>query len=365
MKNILLLIPGIHLLFICNLSFSQPPQSFKYQAVLRNNKGSLLPNKPLYLKISILQNNTSGNVVYSELQNVTTSTSALLNVEIGTGINKVNSISTINWGNDKYFFKMEIDTTGKGTYYVSGITQMLSVPYALNASGLTLTSPDGSLWTLKIDNNGTVFPVNISYDSTFTCGKNFKDVRNNSFYKTVQLGNQCWMSQNLNIGTMINSSQLQTDNMTIEKYCYSNNLSKCSTYGGLYTWDEMMNYKDAEGFTGICPTGWHIPADYEWKELEIYLGMLLQQADTTGWRGTNQGTKLMNSCESCFNAILTGYYQISSPYFTGENSIEVFWTSSKYDYNTAWQRTLYVSKTTIDRVNGTRLNANSVRCIRN
>lgn len=90
-------------------------------------------------------------------------------------------------------------------------------------------------------------------------------------YPTVLIGDQCWLNKNLNIGTMILNSALPSQNTPdeiIEKYCYSNSLDSCEKYGGLYNWNEMMQYNNEEGSRGICPNGWHIPTDEEWKELE-------------------------------------------------------------------------------------------------
>ena len=87
-------------------------------------------------------------------------------------------------------------------------------------------------------------------------------------YNTVQILSQCWLKENLNIGTMIDVSEDMTDNGTIEKYCYDNHLDSCAKYGGLYQWPEMMQYSTLQGTQGICPVGWHIPTDDEWKILE-------------------------------------------------------------------------------------------------
>jgi hypothetical protein len=59
-------------------------------------------------------------------------------------------------------------------------------------------------------------------------------------YNTVQIGKQCWLKENLDVGTRINGSVNQTDNGTIEKYCYNDDPANCTTYGGLYTWNESM-----------------------------------------------------------------------------------------------------------------------------
>ena len=94
------------------------------------------------------------------------------------------------------------------------------------------------------------------------------------------------MKENLNIGTLIENNTNQTDNDVIEKYCYD-----CNTYGGLYMWDEMMQYSSTPGVQGICPLGWHLPTDLNWCILE-------QTVDNTifcytgDWRGIDGGGKL-------------------------------------------------------------------------
>lgn len=87
-------------------------------------------------------------------------------------------------------------------------------------------------------------------------------------YNTIQIFSQCWLKENLNIGTMISGFDEMSDNGLIEKYCYDNEPDSCEKYGGLYQWDEMMQYNTQQGTQGICPPGWHIPSDEEWKVLE-------------------------------------------------------------------------------------------------
>ena len=80
-------------------------------------------------------------------------------------------------------------------------------------------------------------------------------------YNTVQIGDQCWLKENLNVGIKINSNSggfQQTDNGTNEKYCYYNDEANCAIYGGLYEWPEAMQYMTTEGAQGICPQGWQI-----------------------------------------------------------------------------------------------------------
>ena len=117
-----------------------------------------------------------------------------------------------------------------------------------------------------------------------------------SVYYTVQIFNQCWLERNPEIGTIIPASREMTDNDTIEKYCYDDNYENCLQYGGLYQWDEMMDYASAPGSQGICPGGWHVPTD---EEIKILSGSVDSQhgiGDTTedmGWTVQYPGNRVV------------------------------------------------------------------------
>ncbi len=119
------------------------------------------------------------------------------------------------------------------------------------------------------------------------------------YYHTIQIFSQCWMKENLEAGVMIMGSQSQTNNGIIEKYCYANSLNYCSTVGGLYLWDELMQYNSTQGSQGICPVGWHIPTDEEWKILEgatdsqYSIGHNVWNSNT--YRGFDTGKNLKSS----------------------------------------------------------------------
>ncbi|MFA5644630.1 MAG: FISUMP domain-containing protein [Patescibacteria group bacterium] len=90
-------------------------------------------------------------------------------------------------------------------------------------------------------------------------------------YPSVQIGTQCWLAKDLNVGNMVAGSVEQSNNSIIEKYCYDGLETNCDKYGGLYQWDEMMQYSLDPGIRGICPSGWHIPTDGEWTQLTNYV----------------------------------------------------------------------------------------------
>src|SRR5680860_864965 len=131
---------------------------------------------------------------------------------------------------------------------------------------------------------------------TATNGTNVYSITNDSTPKPwIIIGTQTWAPSNLNVGTKVLGTANQTDNSIVEKYCYNDIESNCTTYGGFYQWDEAMQYVTSQGAQGICPASSHIPSDNDWKVLEMQLGMTQAQADTTGWRGTDQGCLLYTS----------------------------------------------------------------------
>jgi uncharacterized protein (TIGR02145 family) len=96
-------------------------------------------------------------------------------------------------------------------------------------------------------------------------------------YQTIQIGSQCWLRENLNVGIMVQSitdsidhSDVYNDGI-IEKYCYENIPAKCDTFGGMYDWDEMMKYSLVEKSQGICPPGFHIPS---YDEIDVMVNLL-------------------------------------------------------------------------------------------
>jgi hypothetical protein len=127
------------------LAVSQVPESFKYQAVVRNVSGTLIANQNVTIKSSILSSDVNGTVVYAETQNVTTTEFGLIHLNIGQGTVVQGSFSAIPWGDTSYFLKTEFDLNGNGNFQFIGVTQLLAVPYALYAktSGSSTPGPQG------------------------------------------------------------------------------------------------------------------------------------------------------------------------------------------------------------------------------
>ena len=122
-------------------------------------------------------------------------------------------------------------------------------------------------------------------------------------YHTVVIGEQCWLRENLDVGTMITGGTNQTNNGLIEKYCYNDNPTNCDTYGGLYQWNEAMQYVITTGTQGICPNGWHIPSFADFATLKAAVGDDGNKLKAVG-QGSGGGA---GTNTSGFSALLAGY----------------------------------------------------------
>lgn len=192
----------------------------------------------------------------------------------------------------------------------------------------------------------------------------FRDPSDGQTYRTITIGNQEWLADNLNRGQMINSNQQQTNNSAIEKFCYDNDPRNCDRLGGLYTWSEMMAYSSEPGVQGICPTGWWIPTDENWKELEITLGMSTLEANQILWRSQDVGEKLKVGGSSNFAARLGGHWYYADGAYYSLNQLGSWWSSTSSEAHRAWRRSLGAEEGGVYRATSSKQYAYSVRCVR-
>ena len=177
-----------------------------------------------------------------------------------------------------------------------------------------------------------------------------------NIYKTVIIGNQEWMGEDLKVthyheGTAISlvegTSAWDALSNTDKAYCYYNNSSaNGDTYGALYTWAAAMNGAasssiNPSGVQGVCPDDWHLPSDAEWTELTDYLGGTsvaggkLKETGTTHWNSPNTGAT--NS--SGFTALPGGYRHHDGGFHTlGDHAY--FWNATESENSYAWYREL-------------------------
>ncbi len=178
-------------------------------------------------------------------------------------------------------------------------------------------------------------------------------------YNTVQIGSQCWLKENLNVGVRITGNEDQTNNNVVEKYCYNDLESNCDLYGGLYQWSEAMQYVTTPGSQGICPPGWHIPTI---EELELLKAMVDENGNLLKalGEGTGDGT---GTNVSGFSALLSGYRDFGGS-FKELNLNGFFRSSTEYSANNAYYFSLHSSNSLIDFFTLYKCYGYSVRCIR-
>ena len=213
-------------------------------------------------------------------------------------------------------------------------------------------------------------------------------------YHTIELGDQWWMINNLKTthyadGTEIplieNTSVWKALGYDEKAYCiYDNDQNNEGyTYGALYTWAAVMNGhpssdSNPSGVQGVCPDGWHVPSDSEWKELEIFLGMNEAATDSAGLRGTNQGSKLASSASLWQDGYLDSNPDFGMAGFhaqpgggrrydgtfghKGDNAN--FWTATEYSNIRAWGRHIYSSYSSVHRYRNVKSDGFSVRCVK-
>jgi uncharacterized protein (TIGR02145 family) len=201
------------------------------------------------------------------------------------------------------------------------------------------------------------------------------DYEGNS-YSTIEIGTQTWMAENLksakfNDGTNI---PLVPDSSDWEfritpAYCWYNNDSAnyWYVYGALYNWYSINTAK-------LCPTNWHVPSDEEWKTLEISLGMPTADAESSGWRGTDQGTQLKSNSGWNSNEVganisgftgLPGGFRFYNGKFDNFGGLGHWWSATEFNYNIGWFRALISIYTKVYRNGNPKQTGFSVRCIRN
>ena len=267
------------------------------------------------------------------------------------------------------------DGSGTGTFtsYLTGLingTTYYVVAYATNSLG-------------------TSYSEERIFEATkpFECGTSTITDNDGNIYNTVKIGSQCWMKENLKTthyadGTALvdgtGVGDISGDFVTKYWFIYQdNNLSNKDIYGLLYTWAAAMNGasgSDANpsGVQGVCPTGWHLPSDAEWKQMEMHLGMSQAEADRKGWRGTDEGGKLKETGtthwlspntgatnESGFSGLPGGYRYSAGPVFN--LGYFGYWWSSLED---AFYRDLNYNLTSIYRYDTSKDWGFSVRCIK-
>ena len=187
-------------------------------------------------------------------------------------------------------------------------------------------------------------------------------------YHTVEIGGQCWFKENLNYNTG-------------NSWCYEDSSYNCDIFGRLYDWETIMNGASSSnsvpsGVQGICPQGWHVPSDEEWKILEgtvdTQYGVGDPEWDEREYRGFDAG-KHLKSTTGWFNnengdnssgfTALPGGYKYGGNFYALSKSA-TFWSSRDAGISWAWLRHIYYSSDEISRYYYYQAVGKSLRCIK-
>ncbi|NVO09428.1 MAG: hypothetical protein HXX16_05650 [Bacteroidales bacterium] len=263
----------------------------------------------------------------------------------GTSSNPTNEGNHIlvDWFSENYRTMLIENLTPSTTYYVRGYTK--------NESGIDY-SPEVSFTTTEGE---------------------ITDISGNK-YQIKTIGTQIWITKNLETTKFNDGSDIPLIQDDLLWSSTSTSAScKYTDFGKLY------NYYTVVDSRKLCPTGWHVPTDEDWKTLETFLGMSQSQADATGLRGTDEGGKLKYkgisiydgwyfpntgaTNSSGFTALGAGYRSDNGA-FNNDSKSANFWTSSEFDATSAWTRLLNYDNAQIIRLNIKKGYGFSVRCVK-
>jgi uncharacterized protein (TIGR02145 family) len=394
------------------------PVSSAMLDVVSTTKGMLIPRMTLSQRISNILTPATGLIIYnldcnefqyydgSTWKSVLNSNSFAATVAISaTAIDS--NLFTANWnavtGATDYF--LDVASDAAFTTFISGYNNLAvgNVTSKIVNSGITNNTTyyyrvkAGTACGYGVNSN----TITVTTATLYTCAATLTDARDGQTYAAVSITGssspycrgaaQCWMAQNLNVGTQVTSVNTgvahseQTNNSIIEKYCSANVAANCTTYGGLYDWNEMMAYGtevsgNGPGPQGICPSGWHLPTDNEWKCMEMNLsGMSQASADAYGYRATDEGNKLKTlgngalpswaspsaGTNSSGFSIVPNEERIDDGRTFSDNQEAWFWTTSENGATFAYDRLLHFTEARIMLDTEPKQYGMSVRCIKN
>ncbi len=226
---------------------------------------------------------------------------------------------------------------------------------AVSSSSEKITEQSSSSFTGNVVDNPNWAYLNPDIDYG-----TFKDIRDGQVYKTVKIGTQTWMAENLNY-----SDSVRTPSLKERSWCYENSADSCAKYGRLYTWAAaidsvglLKNNLLAEGDTcgdrktctlpekvqGICPEGWHLPTNSEWEVLYDYIdndqGLIENTVGTylrspVGWKAYD-GIPVGKDTYG-FSALPAGY-RFDNGFFGDAGGYANFWSATEYNSLDAYRR---------------------------
>ena len=388
-------------LFLTTTIQAQPPQQFNYQAVVRDDAGSVIANEEVTIEVAIVQGSMEGETVFSEMHHTETNDFGMVNLHIGS----VTSLENIDWESDEYYVMILLDDE------VMGATQLLSVPYALHSqtsadsfSGdyedldnqpeldqfIHIDEPEagdlawfnGDTWkSIPIGEEEQVLTVDSGQPlwADPPCEEipeSVTDIDGNE-YQTVLIGNQVWMAENLRTttyrdGTDIPGDLSDTEWADTEEGAYA--VYPHAAVEGIDSEEEMIaiygklyNFMATEEEAGLCPEGWRAATAEDYDELTQYVAYWGGSKDDETEKEESVAGNYLKSCrqinsplggdcdteehprwdadsehygtdEFGFNALPAGYRNENGQY-TGIGEYAYLWTATELSFAMGrWRR---------------------------
>lgn len=325
MKSILITIGLIFALL--QPGSGQVPQTFSYQAVLRNNDGTVMSNQGVNISIKLRKSSISGPVIFTEPHNPTTTGQGLISLNIGS-INTAD-FASIPW-NENIYIQVDVKKMSETNFQTIGPSQILSVPYALSAGNVRMVKSqpnanlDDPIFEVRNKDGDVVFAVyqdgvkvfvddspgikgakggfavgglsqtkaerkeyfKVNMDTSYfattlytssnivstgtvntgvgTLSDELIDIETNK-YKTIKIGNQIWMKENLRV-TKYSDGTPMNPLTEFAIYNMSPDSDTLNNFGRLYSQGAILSGNN------VCPTGWHVPTDADWIILLSFVG---------------------------------------------------------------------------------------------
>jgi len=279
-----------------------------------------------------------------------------------TGTVTVKATGAAVSGANVSFGELETTSDASGNYSIANVpkvTQALraeKTDYAVYLENYTASSGEN------------VVDIELETHSEY-CTRVTSVVYQGKTYNTVQIGNQCWFKDNLNVGTQIDEDVKASNDTQIEKYCYNDLPSNCVTYGALYHWQEAMEYIQASSNQGICPDGWHIPTQAEYQSLIDFVNEDGNALKAEGIGDSVNYPQGIGTNTSGFTGLYGGSYwqfvtENQGEEWDGLGGFGAYWTSTQIGDNTAqymgfnaWGANIFWEERNMDW-------GKSVRCIK-
>jgi uncharacterized protein (TIGR02145 family) len=200
--------------------------------------------------------------------------------------------------------------------------------------------------------------------------------KDGNVYKTVTIGTQVWMAENLkttkfNDNTVIPNvtASIAWTLLVTPAYCWYENdeATNKPLYGAMYNWFTVKK-------GNLCPIGWHVPTDEEFKTLELFLGIPQADLGTWGWRGTDQGAQMKNTSGwaagqngtnlSGFSALPGGYRYAVDGSFNDVGNLSYWWSATAVDSTSAWYRRLDGNQNSVYKAGVLYQGGKYIRCVK-